>query len=153
MITLLLASVYGPPNCQTLTNSSNALWTCEYFGHEVFQVFPVTWIKSCVAMLPLKKPADEWFYVHEKMGLAVASMGGLAENVNGNEGHDDLDDMFFFFLLVLLSTEGHAPFSDIHMSPASTYVYSNPGPSYHARELNPYVWMLDDLCDYYPGHM
>ena len=27
------------------------------------------------------------------MGLAVASMGGIAENVNGNEGDDDLDDM------------------------------------------------------------
>ena len=94
MITLVLASVYRPPNRQTLTNSSNALWTCEYFGHEAFQVFPVTWIKSCVVMPPLKKPADEWFYLCEKMGLAVAYKGGIIENVKGNEGNDDLDDMY-----------------------------------------------------------
>jgi hypothetical protein len=45
-------------------------------------------------MPPLKKPADEWFYVCEKMGLEVASMGGMAENVNGNEGEDDLEDIY-----------------------------------------------------------
>lgn len=95
MITLVLASVYGAPNRQTLINSSNALWTCEYFGHEALEVFPVTWIKSCVAMPPLNKPADEWFFVCEKMGLAVASMGGIAENANGIESDDDdMDDMY-----------------------------------------------------------
>jgi hypothetical protein len=39
-------------------------------------------------MPPLKKPADEWFFVCEKMGLAVASMGGDIEDSNGNEDDD-----------------------------------------------------------------
>jgi hypothetical protein len=84
-----LASVYSSPNQEILEKSSNALWTCEYSGHEGLQVFPVTWIKSCVAMPPLNKPADEWFFVCEKMGLAVASMGGNVEDFNEN-GDDNM---------------------------------------------------------------
>jgi hypothetical protein len=89
-ITLALASVYGTPNQEILARSSHALWTCEYSGHEGLHVFPVTWIKSCVAMPPLKKPTDSWFFVCEKMGLAVASLGGNVEEFNDN-GDDDVD--------------------------------------------------------------
>jgi hypothetical protein len=90
-LTLALVSVYGPPDQQILTESSNALWACEYTGHDALEVFPVTWIKSCVAMPPLKKPADRWFFVCEKMGLAVASMGGNVEELNENEDNSNVD--------------------------------------------------------------
>src|SRR5882762_8016851 len=97
-ITLALASAYGSPNQQILEKSSNALWCCEYSGHEALQVFPVTWIKSCVAMPPLNKPADQWFFVCEKMELAVASMGGNVEDFNENAGNEELvsddDDIY-----------------------------------------------------------
>jgi hypothetical protein len=83
--------VYGSPNKQILEKSSNALWCCEYYGNEALQAFPVTWIKSCIAMPPLNKPADQWFFVCEKMGLAVASMGGNADDFNENAGNGDLD--------------------------------------------------------------
>jgi hypothetical protein len=88
IMTLTLASVYGPPDQQILAESSNMLWTCTYSGCEGFQVFPVTWIKSCVAIPPLKKPANQWFFVCEKMGLEVASMGGDIEDSNENEDDD-----------------------------------------------------------------
>lgn len=90
IMTLTLASVYGPPDQRILAESSNALWTCTYSGREGFQVFPVTWIKSCVAMPPLKKPADQWFFICEKMGLEVASMGGDIEDSNENEDDDSM---------------------------------------------------------------
>ncbi|KIK04752.1 hypothetical protein K443DRAFT_92394, partial [Laccaria amethystina LaAM-08-1] len=88
-IMFALASVYSSPNQEILEKSSNALWTCKYSGHEGLQVFSVTWIKSCVAMPPLNKPADEWFFIREKMGLAVASMGGNVEDFNKN-GDDNM---------------------------------------------------------------
>jgi len=41
-------------------------------------------------MPPLKKPANQWIFVCEKMGLAVASMGGNVEEFNEN-GDNDVD--------------------------------------------------------------
>jgi hypothetical protein len=75
-----MVSVFGDPDAEILTQSSRALWVCEYRGDDALEVIPAKWISSCVAMPPMNKPPDNLHYVCEKMGLDVASIGGVEED-------------------------------------------------------------------------
>jgi hypothetical protein len=79
--TLALQSTYSPPDQELLRRSFNTLWTCRYQGAEALRVIDVTDIHSVVAMVPLPHN-NNLFFVGEKLGLDVAMLGGIEEDLD-----------------------------------------------------------------------
>ena len=75
VIGLALVSEFGPPDNELLVESSNALWVSHYLGNANLRVIEIKSISMCVAMVPFTKPPDGCFFVCEKMGLKVGSLG------------------------------------------------------------------------------
>jgi hypothetical protein len=85
VIALALVSEFGPPDNELLAESSNALWVSHYLGNQNLRIIEIKSISTCVAMVPFTKPPDGRFFVCEKMGLEVGSLG---------EPADDEDDIY-----------------------------------------------------------
>jgi hypothetical protein len=79
--TLAMVSVYSPPHVELLTLSYHTLWSSMYQGD-------VKLIAAVVVMVPHQPfPGDsvECFFVLEKPGIDVASLGGSTESVPDKE--------------------------------------------------------------------
>jgi hypothetical protein len=86
--TLVMVSVYSPPHVELLTLSYHTLWSSTYQGDVSLIVIDVKSITAVVAMVPHQPfPGDsvERFFVVEKPGLDVASLGGSTESVPDEE--------------------------------------------------------------------
>ena len=78
---LALVSLYSRPDATLLQSSSNTLWSCQYQGVEGFRVVEVKSIMSVVAIVPLPHGDLGSCFVAEKLGLEVADLGGVFEEV------------------------------------------------------------------------
>jgi hypothetical protein len=73
-----LVSVFSAPDCDLLECSTGTLWSCKHQGDEGLSVIPASSIISVVAMVPFSEGS---FIVVEKLGLEVACMGGIREEM------------------------------------------------------------------------
>ena len=81
---LTLVSLYSPPDRHLFEFSYRTLLSCKNAGDACLQVIDIKFILSVVAMVPhLPFPGDtsERYFVVEKPGLDVASLGGVVEDV------------------------------------------------------------------------
>lgn len=84
-----MVSIYSPPDIALHTVSWGAVWSCHYQGQTQLQVVDVRTIQSVVAVVPFPDtiiPADGGipigpFFVVEKMGLDVGTLGGFSEGL------------------------------------------------------------------------
>ena len=76
--TLALVSNYSPPDLALFRQSHETLWTCHYQGAADLRVINVKTIHSVVAMVPFPFNQEK-FFVGEKIGLDVATLGGIEE--------------------------------------------------------------------------
>jgi hypothetical protein len=81
-LSFALISVYTAPDATLLVRSHGTLWSCEYRAEAELRVIPAKSIISVVAMVPHK---DDHFFVTEKLGLEVAYMGGVEEEMTEDE--------------------------------------------------------------------
>lgn len=82
--------MFSSPDAELLKKSHGTLWVCKKPGTSSFEVVKVKEIQSVVAMVPWVKQSGE-FFMMEKLGLEVASMGGVVEvdeEVNGGYSDD-----------------------------------------------------------------
>ncbi|KAJ7136449.1 hypothetical protein C8R43DRAFT_893888, partial [Mycena crocata] len=77
---LALISVYSPPNAALLKKSFETVAECDYFGEDNLQVIEVAQIQAGIAMIPIG--GDGTYFVGEKLGLEIASMGGAEDDVD-----------------------------------------------------------------------
>jgi hypothetical protein len=77
-----LISLYTAPDVTLLARSHGTLWCSGYQAESELRVIPAKSIISVVAMVPHK---DDCFFVVEKLGLEVAYMGGVEEDMAGEE--------------------------------------------------------------------
>ncbi|KAJ7092934.1 hypothetical protein B0H15DRAFT_777192 [Mycena belliarum] len=78
--TLALVSVYSAPDADLLRESYNTVMQCEYFGEDNLEVIKITQIQAGVGMVPI---GDEGtYFVAEKLGLDIATMGGMEEDMD-----------------------------------------------------------------------
>ena len=76
--TLALVCDYSPPDLDLLCQSYKTLWMCRYQGAEGIRVVNAKNIHSVVAMVLC--PFDQAkFFVGEKIGLEVTTLGGVEE--------------------------------------------------------------------------
>ena len=78
---LALISLYSLPNQQLLDLSYNSLVVCTYQASHALVVVEVQSILSVVAMVPFTHAniGEDLYYAVEKLGLEVASLGGVQE--------------------------------------------------------------------------
>jgi len=84
-MTLVLLSLYSPPNLALYWKSHETLWSCQYQGNAGFEVLEAKDISSVVAMVPLDDEDTGRYFVTEKMGLEVAYMSGMEEEIGNDE--------------------------------------------------------------------
>ena len=77
--TLALVSVYSPPHSELLKLSHHTLLSCTYEGDNSLRVI------AMVPHQPFSGEGTEHFFVVEKPGLDVASLGGSTESVPDEE--------------------------------------------------------------------
>ena len=87
---LAMVSMYSPPHDGLLTLSFNTLWSCTYQGNDSLKVIDANSIAAVIAMVPHQPfPEDsgpvERFFVVEKPGLDVSSLGGVTESTPEEE--------------------------------------------------------------------
>jgi hypothetical protein len=85
-----MVSMYSPPHAGLLALSYNTLWSCTYHGNNSLRVIDAKSIAAVVAMVPHQPfPEDsnpvEHFFVVEKPGLDVSSLGGVTESAPEEE--------------------------------------------------------------------
>jgi len=78
--TLALISTYSLPDIQLLHKSCNTIWACRYQGLQALRVINISDIHAVVAMAPLPHN-DTLFFAAEKLGLNVAALGGIEEDL------------------------------------------------------------------------
>ena len=88
-------SIYSPPDAHLLDASSQVLSVCRYLGDTNLRIIPVKSISTCVAMIPFKKPADDRYFVCEKMGLEVAILGEAEQEQEEAKEQEDADDWLY----------------------------------------------------------
>ena len=82
--------MFSSPDAKLLKKSHSTLWVCKEPGTSSLEVVKVKEIQSVVAMVPWVEESGEFFMV-EKLGLEIASMGGVVEeDEEADGGH--LDD-------------------------------------------------------------
>jgi hypothetical protein len=87
--------VYSPPDENLLVESYGTVWATKYHGQDDLIVVDAKAIRSVVAMVPLPFPhgdidsdeqadtdlaEEEYFFVVEKPGLEIFTMGGYEED-------------------------------------------------------------------------
>jgi hypothetical protein len=90
-VTLVLLSLYLPPDKALYRKSHETLWSCTYRGDAGFVVLDAEKITSVIAMVPLDNEETGRYFVTEKLGLEVAFMGGMEEDLG--DALDDNDDL------------------------------------------------------------
>ena len=90
-ICLALMSLYSKPDEYLLSISANMLWSCKYQNDGVLRFINVKTIQSIIAMIPHRPeipglPLSERFFLVEKLGLDVAIMAGIEEDIPEDEG-------------------------------------------------------------------
>jgi hypothetical protein len=82
-ITLACVSCYSQPHDSLLQASRGTLWSCERQG--TIKVIDVKSILAVVAMVPHQPfPGEERFFLVEKPGLEVTTIGGNNEEMDIN---------------------------------------------------------------------
>jgi hypothetical protein len=81
-LSFALISLYTAPDVTLLAHSHGTLWSCEYQAEAELRVIPAKSIISVVGMVPHR---DDRFFVTEKLGLEVAYMGGVEEEMTEDE--------------------------------------------------------------------
>jgi hypothetical protein len=79
-----MVSRYSPPHAGLLALSYHTLWSCTHQGDASLTVIDVKSILAVVAMVPHQPFAEDpvpHFFVVEKPGLDVASLGGNSESI------------------------------------------------------------------------
>lgn len=74
--TLVLCSLYSPPDESFCEETYNALKVFEYYGTDALVVIRATDILSVVAMIPFREGCPgraPWFFLIEKFALGVSS--------------------------------------------------------------------------------
>ena len=85
--TLVLVSIYSPPDEALLEDSYNTVWLCRYRGNKALKVIDVKTITAVVAMVPhppspgASGVEERRVFVVKKPGLDVAHMGGNDEDI------------------------------------------------------------------------
>ena len=85
--TVALLSVYGEPDAHLLEVSSGALLVCQYYNADQasLKVVSVKNITSCIAMVPFGDLVHQKYFVCEKMGLEIAYLGGITDELEDVE--------------------------------------------------------------------
>lgn len=78
---MALISVYAAPDPLLLEESSGTLMVCRYLGNTALKIIFARKIASCVAMVPFLDPPDGRVFVCQKIGLEMARMAGVQEEV------------------------------------------------------------------------
>jgi hypothetical protein len=94
---LMLVSLYSRPGPGLLSLSINMLWSCEYKGDDMLRFINVKTIHTVVAMIPHKLVIEGWqmgerFFLVEKLGLDVAVMSGIQEDMPVDEDSTESND-------------------------------------------------------------
>jgi hypothetical protein len=76
-----MVSLYSEPDPTLYRKSYGALRVCHHQGDAGLMVVDVKSITSVVAMVPLGPTDENRYFVAEKLGLNVAHMGGLNEDL------------------------------------------------------------------------
>jgi hypothetical protein len=83
-----MVSRYSSPHVGLLELSYHTLWSCTHQGDASLTVIDVKSISAVVAMVPHQPFAEDpvpRFFVVEKPGLDVASLGGNSESIPDEE--------------------------------------------------------------------
>lgn len=84
-----MVSSYSSPDQSLLNNSYNTLRSCTKLGQSGLMVVNVKEIHSVIAMVPHRpfhaESVFQRYFVVEKPGLEVASLGGMDERVSDIE--------------------------------------------------------------------
>ena len=91
-LAVALVSIYSKPDPTLLHLSVNTLWSCEYLGdsESALRFIDVKTIQSVVAMIPHHptiggRSLPNRFFLVEKPGLDVALMGGIEDDIPGED--------------------------------------------------------------------
>lgn len=76
-----LISQYSQLDVHLLEESSGTLMVSTYQGQGMLQVILIKQINSCVAMVPSSEPAENQYFVCPKIGLEMAQLAGVAEEI------------------------------------------------------------------------
>lgn len=95
--TLALISCFGEPDQHLVEESYGALGVFTYRGEDAFKVIDVKQIQAVVAMVPFHELGDvdetlkdgvlkkgSQYFLVEKLGLAMAHMGGYEDSTDDN---------------------------------------------------------------------
>ncbi|KAF8839763.1 hypothetical protein BDN67DRAFT_904895 [Paxillus ammoniavirescens] len=74
---LALVSCFTPPRLDLLRESFGTYFACKYQGEADLTVIPAVSVQSVVSMVPHLLDGEEYFYMFEKPGLALADLGGF----------------------------------------------------------------------------
>jgi hypothetical protein len=82
--TLAIVTRFGPPDPWLFEASSRTLYSCKSLGDKGLVVVDVHQVLSVVSMVPHRpsipgKAVEDRYFLHEKIGLEVAKMGGYDE--------------------------------------------------------------------------
>ncbi|KAI0347539.1 hypothetical protein BDW22DRAFT_1322409 [Trametopsis cervina] len=90
-----MISIFEPPNIDLLNKSASTFWSCRHPGNVGLTIIPIQSIQSVVAVIPhpticFTNPTDvdyfqDRYYVVEKLGLDVDSLGGSNEEDEEDE--------------------------------------------------------------------
>jgi hypothetical protein len=78
---LTLVSLYLKPDLELLGRSNRTVWACLYQGNAGLAVVAAKSIISAVAMVPLIHREENVMFVVEKLGLEVACLAGIEEEL------------------------------------------------------------------------
>ena len=88
-----MVSVFSEPEGPLFRSSIGTVISCQYRGHEAYQVVEVTSILSVVSMVPIQRDGTQRYFLGEKLGLDIAFLAGISEDSNGGAGEqDDLEE-------------------------------------------------------------
>ncbi|KAI0349119.1 hypothetical protein OH77DRAFT_1507564 [Trametes cingulata] len=103
LFTLAMLSLFSPPDNTLLRESFGVLWACDYGGANSRLVVDAKSIVAVVAMVPLPLTGTEArdgqtaarygsrFFLVEKPGLDIAFLGGITQDIEGDDDDNDID--------------------------------------------------------------
>lgn len=87
--TLALVSIFSEPDRLLFESSSGTVFSCQYRGADAYQVIEVTSILSVVSMVPIQQGGTPRFFLVEKLGLEMAYLAGISEDLNSTAGEQE----------------------------------------------------------------
>lgn len=89
-----MVSVYSPPDPDILEESYGTVWSCTYAGVGSLKVYPVSFIKAVVAVVPFEHGVareSTRHFVVEKPGLDVGILSGTLVELESEVSVTDND--------------------------------------------------------------